>query len=529
MRPAALALRAVVVVLLVLASAAAPARAADELLYRVGVAEVDITPDYPVRLSGFGFRRNECEGVTQKIWAKAIAISGGGGATNGTDAPAVLLTVDNLGIPDYMTREVAARLQKAGKLDPARLAVTATHTHTAPMLTGVCPTIFGGPIPPEHQGRIDRYTRELTDHLEKVALAALEKREPADLEFGTGAVDFAKNRRTKGGPVDHDLPVLAVRGPGGKLRAVYTNYACHCVTLSHNKISGDWAGYAREIFEKQHPGVTMMTSIGCGADSNPDSDPVGDRVDVAERQGGQIAAEVARLLGGGLKPLAGPISTKLNRITLPFDTHPTREQFQETAKRNDATGYHARVQLERLDRGEKLQTDLPYPIQTWTFGDQLAMVFLPGEVVVDYSLRLKREFDRTRLWTTAYANDEPCYIPSERVLKEGGYEGEGAMVYYNRPTKLAPGLEQKIVDEVHRQLPDSFLAPKGTEGVPPLTPEQSRRSIRTRPDLDVELVAAEPLVTSPVAIDWGGRRPAVGLRDVRLPRRRRRRRGGGYA
>ena len=36
--------------------------------YRVGAAAVDITPDYPVRLSGFGFRRAESEGVTQKIW-----------------------------------------------------------------------------------------------------------------------------------------------------------------------------------------------------------------------------------------------------------------------------------------------------------------------------------------------------------------------------------------------------------------------------------------------------------------------------
>jgi putative membrane-bound dehydrogenase-like protein len=131
------------------------------------------------------------------------------------------------------------------------------------------------------------------------------------------------------------------------------------------------------------------------------------------------------------------------------------------------------------------------------------MVFLPGEVVVDYSLRLKREFDRSRLWVNAYSNDNPCYIPSERILKEGGYEGGGAMVYYDRPTKLAAGVEQKIIDEVHRQLPENFRAPEGTEGVAPRSPEASLRSIRTKSGLEVELVAAEPLVTSPVAIDWG--------------------------
>ena len=86
------------------------------------------------------------------------------------------------------------------------------------------------------------------------------------------------------------------------------------------------------------------------------------------------------------------------------------------------------------------------------------MVFLPGEVVVDYSLRLKREFDRSRLWVNGYSNDVPCYIPSRRVLEEGGYEGAGAMVYYDRPTKFAPDVEERIIGAVHELMPKEFLA-----------------------------------------------------------------------
>ena len=466
---------------------------------QVGVSAVDVTPDYPVRLSGFGFRRAESEGVTQKIWAKAIAF-GGDDASGG---PAVIVTVDNVGVPEHLRRDVAARLEKKAKLDPARFAITSSHTHTAPMLSGMLETLFGEPVPPEHQARIDRYTKELADHIEQAALLALADRRPATVAFGVGAADLAVNRRAANGPVDHDLPLLAVRDPDGKLRAVYVSYACHCVTLSNNKISGDWAGYVQEMIQQNHPGTVALTSIGCGADANPRSGVVGDKVDVAVAQGKQIAAEVDRLLGQDLAPITEPPAAQHKHISLPFDSPPSREQLQKTAEAKDAVGYHARVQLAKLDRGEKLQTELPYLIQTWTFGDQLAMVFLPGEVVVDYSLRLKQELDRNRLWVNAYANDVPCYIPSERVLKEGGYEGGDAMVYYNRPTRFAPGLEQKIIDEVHRQLPDGFAAPKGTEGVPPKTPEQSRRAIRTKPGLDVELVAAEPLIASPVAIDWG--------------------------
>src|SRR6059058_4816876 len=105
--------------------------------YRVGVARVDVTPDYPVRLTGFGFRRTESEGVTQRIWAKALAIDDG--------EPAILVTVDNLGVPAYMVAEVAGRLAKKAVLPRDRLAVTSTHTHTAPMLRDVAPTLFGQP------------------------------------------------------------------------------------------------------------------------------------------------------------------------------------------------------------------------------------------------------------------------------------------------------------------------------------------------------------------------------------------------
>src|SRR5439155_21217887 len=96
--------------------------------YRVGVAKIDITPDYPVRLSGFGFRRTESEGVTQRIWAKALVLDDG--------EPAVLLTVDNLGLPASLVEEVADRLARKAGMRRERLAATATHTHTAPMPKG---------------------------------------------------------------------------------------------------------------------------------------------------------------------------------------------------------------------------------------------------------------------------------------------------------------------------------------------------------------------------------------------------------
>jgi putative membrane-bound dehydrogenase-like protein len=468
--------------------------------YRAGVAQIDITPKHPIRLNGFGFRRTESEGVTQRIRAKALALD------DGSKDPALLITVDLLGIPIDIRDELAQRFEKKAGLKNDHLAITATHTHTAPMLKGANPTLFGVPIPKEHLEHIDSYTAEFLDKLEQVGLEALNDMKPAKLSWGIGKVGFAINRRTRGGPTDHDLPVLFVRDLRGKLRAVYTSYACHCVTLSNNKISGDWAGFAQEAIQDAFPGAVALMSVGCGADQNPSSGVTGDKVEVATLQGKEVADEVKRLAAGYLRPITGKITAAVETIELPLAPLPTREQWEEKAKRKDAVGHHARVQLEKLDGGEKLRTKIEYPIQSWRFGDSLAMVFLPGEVVVDYSLRLKRELDGLRLWMNAYANDAPCYIPSERVLKEGGYEGGGAMIYYDVPVPFAPGLEEPIVHTIHKQIEKDVPAPYDPEkvqGTRPLPPQRSRGEIRTKPHIAVDLIAAEPLVNSPVAIDFG--------------------------
>ncbi len=467
-------------------------------LYRVGLARVEVTPEHPVRLNGFGFRREESAGVRTPLYATALACFG-------SEGPAVLIAVDSTNIPAAVVRRVARALQEQCGLDPGRLTVAFTHTHTAPMLTGMNATLFGQPIPQAHQEHIDRYTEFFVERLIEVGRQALSEPFEARLSFGMGSVGFAVNRRTAGGPVDHSLPLVAVKDLQGRLRAVVVTYACHCVTLSDNLVSGDWAGYAREAIEKQHEGALALVTIGCGGDSNPDSGIAGDRADLAQAQGRAIAAEAERLLAGFLAPVAGNLDVRSHACKLPLADLPTRAEWEARATLSDARGYHARVQLARLDAGQALPTEIDYSVQAWTFADSLALVFLPGEVVVDYALRLKREFDRTRLVVAAYANDAPCYIPSERVLAEGGYEGGDAMVYYDLPASFRGGLEETIIAAVHRVLPQAYRAPYDARrvSVPPLSPQQSAATLGVGPELAVELVAAEPLVADPVAIDFG--------------------------
>ncbi|MEZ6079978.1 MAG: hypothetical protein R3C56_31180 [Pirellulaceae bacterium] len=92
------------------------------------------------------------------------------------------------------------------------------------------------------------------------------------------------------------------------------------------------------------------------------------------------------------------------------------------------------------------------PSAAWSIGDDLQFVTLGGEVVVDYAIRLKSELTGPATWVAGYSNDVMAYIPSRRVLAEGGYEGGGAMVYYGLPSVWSPEIENDIVVEAHRQV-----------------------------------------------------------------------------
>ncbi|MHA3775332.1 neutral/alkaline non-lysosomal ceramidase N-terminal domain-containing protein [Verrucomicrobiota bacterium sgz303538] len=481
---------------------------ADSLI-PVGAARVDISPTRPVPLMGYAARAKlpAPTEVAQPIHARALAIGAGQDA-------ALILTVDNCILPGAITEEVRRRMGDKLHILPERIALSVTHTHSAPCLSGAAPNIFGADIAAPDQVEIDAYTQFLIDRLEQVALAALADRKPAVLSWGEGNVGFAKNRRTQGGPVDHHMPLLRVTTPEGQLRAVYVSYACHCTTLGgdFNAVHGDWAGVAAQAVERDHPAAVAMVAIGCGADSNPD--PRG-TLDLAVQHGEEIASETNRLLAGQLSPLTDAPECQIKTIQLPFQTHFTREEWQRRAATPGVVGFHARKWLARMDRGEEVPASIPYPVQTWRFGDKLAMVFLGGEVVVDYSLRLKRELDTQRLWVNAYSNDVPCYIPSRRVLSEGGYEAETSLWYYDRPQRLAPEAEDLIVQTVHELLPKSFAAPPQNTLPPPKTPAEALRMFRPRNGFNVELVASEPLIESPVAIDFGadGRLWVCEMRD----------------
>jgi hypothetical protein len=109
---------------------------------------------------------------------------------------------------------------------------------------------------------------------------------------------------------------------------------------------------------------------------------------------------------------------------------------------------HAKQLLAMLDREGRIYDRYPYPVQVWRFSSGQTLIALGGEVVVDYSLRFRSEYGWDTTWVAGYSNDVMGYIASARVLKEGGYEGGGAMVNYGRPGPLGDAVEEVIAGKV---------------------------------------------------------------------------------
>jgi hypothetical protein len=381
-----------------------------------------------VFLAGYASRNHAFDKVTTDLYAKALALEDGDGRV------AVLVTTDLIGLSAAVAEPVCERLRSQAGLKREQILLSSSHIHTGPSLS-LDSTPHSGQAAGDVQRTVE-YTRQLQDKLVTVVVQALAKREPAQLSWGSGVANFVMNRRefTPGGvilgvnprgPADRTVPVLRVDGADGKPRAVLFGAATHNTTLTQDcyEVCGDYAGFAQAHVEEHYPGAQAMFLLGCAGDSNPY--PRG-TMELARQHGSELGKEVVRMLGTKLQPVRGPLSIAFEMVALPLQTPPTRAELEKQAAEKKGTpSWLAREMLAALDRGEKLRTDYTCPVTVWQFGDDLTLVGLSGEVVVDYSAFLEQALGPNRLWPAAYCNDVFGYVPSARVLAEGGYETRG--------------------------------------------------------------------------------------------------------
>ncbi|MCB1232507.1 MAG: neutral/alkaline non-lysosomal ceramidase N-terminal domain-containing protein [Verrucomicrobiae bacterium] len=422
--------------------------------WRVGLAATDITPRDPVYLAGYASRDHAHEGVAAPLHAKALALVDDGGHR------AVIITTDLIGLTSEVAEPICTRLSEKTGLDRADILINSSHTHTGPALTlSADPTTK---MNAEEAARQVSYTRQLQDAIFDLAIEALDHADhPARLTRATGVAPFVMNRReptedrgivlgvNPRGPVDRSVPALRVTsGDDDRLLAVLFQAACHNTTLGGNfyRITGDYAGYAQQFVEEKHPGTEALFMIGCAGDANPY--PRGE-LSMSETHGRELGEEICRLLDDEKvwKPVNGPLTTCFTRVDLPLQPAPEGKALAELKLGSGGwRGFVASEIEKRRSNGETIPDRYRAPFSVWQFGNDLTLVGLSGEVVVDYVYRIEEELGPADLWIAAYCHDVYGYLPSARVLREGGYETRG--LYAGGIGLFAPEAEDVVAKTV---------------------------------------------------------------------------------
>lgn len=390
--------------------------------WKAGVATVKVTPQKLLWMAGYAARKKPAEGRVQDLFAKALALQ------DEQQNKLVFVTLDLIGVPQALRHAVAEKAWKEFQLPAANLVMNASHTHSGPSLR-TQPLTEAEKENPRARDAWE-YTQKLQNDIVGIIGKALAGLQPARLTWNKARCGFAMNRRrdytlpaghpnankapNPDGPVDHEVPALRIEAPDGTLKATLFGYACHNTSLGFYNWCGDYAGFAQEYLEQHRPGFSALFLMGCGGDQNPyprrsDVVPGITDLELSMQHGRSLANAVEMALVVNPRPVGGPIRAAYEEIKLSY------------AKAG--------------------RPDHDYPVQVIRLGNDLTFVTLGSEVVVDYSLRFKRELaGAAGVWVAGYSNDYTGYVPSLRVLREGGYEAAAGW---------AEDVEDRIAKKVH--------------------------------------------------------------------------------
>ncbi len=366
---------------------------------RAGIVKIDITPDKPVKLSGYGSRKELSTGVHDPLSARIVAFQSG-------DQRLVLVSTDLIGF--YSTYEpIRDAICERFGLKASEIFLSSIHSHSAPT-----PTLD----PDGHANNVE-YTQGLKAKLLEAVGLALQKVEPVEMGVGRGYSPVGCNRREKQpdgsiklgrnpyGPTDKEVLVMKLARPDGTPVAALFDYATHATSLGPRnlEISGDVLGLAAQFVEKVlGPDLIAPVFAGASGDIDPwyrvrpsfDDTPgwipepvllgtlLGEEVVFVFRDVTSMSSDVG-------------IKTELVTLELPAKVNPDRKEDASSTK--------------------------PLNLTVATIGD-VALVGVGCELLTELGMAIKAGSPYGHTLVITHCNGKAGYLPPKHLYPEGGYE-----------------------------------------------------------------------------------------------------------
>ncbi len=430
---------------------------------RVGVSEADITPPVGFPMAGY-YHERLAEGEIDPLKARAIVF-------RDDHTSAALVVCDLIGISTDLKNEVRRRASEKTGIPQSHIAISATHSHTAPDYMKELYLKLGNE--PQESMRAEYIDRLIDGPVEAICQADATAGQAA-IESGTASqnepVSFNRRSVTRdgsvktwmsashpdfvrtAGPIDPQIGLVVVRDEAGNPRGILSNFALHLDTVGGMKWSADYPFFIeRTLQQATGASVVSIFGNGCCGDINHVNPRSADRNNAATI-GQSIGDSIVRDLPS-LQPLQQrTLSVKSRVLQLPLQDA-TEEEVKHSiellakAKRKEPVEF-----LEQVTAYKKLIIDqmrhqkpfaktadhitwglsralagigetMPVDMTVITLGTDIAIVALPGEAFVELGLAIKQGSPfRTTMVIELSNCVETIYVPTRAAYAHGSYE-----------------------------------------------------------------------------------------------------------
>ncbi len=217
------------------------------------------------------------------------------------------------------------------------------------------------------------------------------------------------------GPIDPEVCVLRVEDMDGGIVGSLVNFGCHPVSIYpylSTTISADYPAYATGVVEKNEGGICLF-ALGLAGNTVPIRRGVIPRQQIGKALGGEALRRLQFVSTAGDVTL----NALKKEIRFPTKTDSSSDKSKEISETNYIT---TEIQVLRL-------------------GD-IYILGLPGEILVEVGLEIKRRAGVEKLFVVSVSNDAIGYVCHSRAYEEGGYEPVSG-------TNLAKGAGEIMVKE----------------------------------------------------------------------------------
>ncbi len=434
------------------------------MAWKVGVAEVDITPPVGVWLTGYAARTHPCTDIHDDLLAQALVVE------NSEGERAALVSIDLIALTNEQVSQIRRLVRQWTGIPPHRLLLNCSHTHSAPAVGELAAPWMGIP----DNAYLDVVVRKVAT----VVKMASERLREGNLLCGNAKCHIGINRRQKTpqgivlgqnpeGVTDPRVDVLAVTAPNGNLCAIAFAYACHPVVLGDNNyaVSADYVGVARTVLRRAL-GIPALFLQGCAGNINPRQRGT---FAIAEKLGRELAGSVLIALGSAAPMDDDRLDGATAIIKLPLqsppDAHTLRRWRQEhlarareaekAGRRGEARWRHCEAEwaekVLKAIRAKTLPAYEPIALQVLRLGD-VAFAAMASETFAEIGLALRQQSSFATTIPLGYTNGCIGYLPTAAAYEEGGYEVATAFKFYGRLLMHRPESERLVTDWLLRQL-----------------------------------------------------------------------------